>query len=306
MPMRPSILILLAAVPAATLHAQADSTKKAAPNNATADSGATRSSWGYGVGAGLLRFPGNAQEQAVSASVSGRFWDLVDISVNPAYVSATAADTVINGRTVKGRSASGLAALPLSIGISHDIAGPWSPSLGVGLGFSLPMGDTTGVGSAQAGVGANLEFGVTPSEAFALSFGVSHALNDAFSSGVGNSSATQLSASSSVKVGSVGVSATYSGDVGAAADGYSPAQSFGGGLSIPLRGDFALTVDGSSGLTNGAPSWSMSMGIGTTPSGLASVMLSPMARVRKAFGAGRKVTRIKPTTRPVTRKPAKP
>lgn len=292
--------------PGAYTSAQTDTSRKPATANAAADSAApSGNSWGFGVAAGQLRFPGNARELAMSASVATHLWHWVDLSVNPTYASATAADTVINGRTVTGRTASGMAALPVSVGISHDLAGPWSPSFSLGVGFSLPMGDTASVGSSQAGYGANLAFGVSPSDRFSMSLGALHALNDAYASGIGNSSPTELSASSTLRWGSVGVSASYSGDVGSAADGYSSSQTVGGGVSIPLRGDFSLTIDGASGLTAGAPSWSMSVGVGTTPAGVASVMLSPFARARRAFGAGRKLTKIKPKTRPATKTPAK-
>lgn len=298
----PMLIAVTAATAAASANAQTDTSKKAAAN-ATADvDSSSGHSWGYGVAVGQLHFPGNAQERALSASIATRLWHWVDLSINPTYASATAADTVVNGRTIKGRTASGLAALPVSVGISHDLAGPWSPSFSAGLGFSIPMGDTASVGSAQAGYGANLALGFSPAERFSMNLGMSRALNDAYASGVGSSSPTQLSASAMIQLGKVGMSATWSGDVGTSADGYSSSQSLGGGFNIPLGGDFALTLDGSSGLTTGAPNWSMSAGIGTTPAGIASVMLSPLTRARRAFGAGRKLSRTKPRTRPATRK----
>jgi hypothetical protein len=293
--MRRSLLLILIPALAKPLGAQADSTRKTPAANANADSSeAPKNSMGAGISGGLLRFPRNAQESALGATVAAHLWGWVDVSVNPTYAWATAADTTIGTRTIKGRTASGFAALPVSIGISHDLDGPWSPSFSIGLGFSLPTGDTASVGSAHAGYGANLDFGVSPYEKLSLDLGVSHALNSSYATGIGNSSATSLSASSTLKAGSVGISATYSGDVGPVALGYETAQSFGGGINIPIHGDLALTLDGSAGLTPGAPTWTSSIGLGFTPSGVASVMLSPIARTRAAFGAGNKTTKTKP------------
>ncbi|MBI3567799.1 MAG: hypothetical protein HY084_06300 [Gemmatimonadetes bacterium] len=302
--MRPLLVLAAFVLCVAPLGAQGDPTKPAAsssPATANNDSSSTPSvTWGAGVGAGLLRFPGNAQERAVSAGVSAHLWGWIDVSVNPTYASATAADTVISGRTIKGRTANGLTALPVSIGVSHNIAGPWSPSVSAGVGFALPMGDSTGVGSSSAGYGLNLDVSVSPSDQVSLSFDASHALNNSFATGLGFSSPTSIGLGGTVNLGKVSASTTWSGDVGSVPDGYESAQSLGLGLSIPLRGDMSLSLNGSSGLTNGAPSWAFSAGIGTTPAGVASVLLSPLRTAGKAFGAGRTFHKSKPATKPRT------
>ncbi len=283
--------------------AQADSAKKAvsaAGTAVTADSAADspKFSIGAGISAGTMHFQNNAQERALGATIDVHLFGWLDVSLNPTYAWATAADTVLAKRTIKGRTSSGFAALPVSLGYSRDLPGGWSPSVSIGLGFSLPTGDTLSVGSASAGYGATMGFGLAPSDNFSMNLGASHALNDAYSSGIGTSSATSLSASATLTVGKVGVSGTYSGDVGSVPLGYETAQSLGAGLSIPIHGSLTLTLDGSAGLTAGAPMWTSSIGFGFTPAGIASVMLSPIVRARAALGAGSKIARaIKPKTK---------
>lgn len=295
--------LIAAALLASRAGAQADTTKKpanAAGASVSADSTTESSKFsiGAGVSAGTMHFQNNAEERAIGATIAVHLWGWLDISVNPTWAWATAADTVLANRTVKGRSSSGFAALPVSLGYSRDLPGGWSPSLSIGLGFSLPTGDTLSVGSASAGYGATIGFGLAPSEKFSMNFGASHALNDAYSAGNGTSSATSLSMSSTLTVGTVGVSATYSGDVGSVPLGYETAQSLGAGLSIPIHGNLTLTLDGSAGLSAGAPTWTSSIGFGFTPAGIASVMLSPIIRARAALGAGSKIARaIKPRTK---------
>jgi hypothetical protein len=294
--MRPLGLSLLLVLFAATAGAQPDTSKKA-PAAGEDSSTTPQNSVSAGVSAGQLRFAGNAQERAIGATVAAHFWGWADLSVNPTYASATAADTVVGTQTIHGRTSSGFASLPVSVGISHDLAGPWSPSISMDVGFSIPTGDSLSVGGSKAGYGANLDFGLAPSDNLSLGFGASHALSGSYSTGIGNSTATSLSTSATMQVGGVGVCATYSGDVGALPLGYESAQSVGEGLNVPLHGDLALTLDGSAGLTPGAPTWMMSAGLGFTPAGVASVLLSPIAPTRRAFGAGRTLAVSKPRTK---------
>ena len=252
--------------------------------------------WGGGMSVAALRFGDGAREQAISASLVARLWNAVDVLINPTYASATAADS-INGTTViSGRTASGVTALPVHFGVTHAFDRAWTPTIGAGLGFALPTGDSTGVGGSHAGYGMSVELAVSPSDRFDMAIGVSHALNDAYAAGVGTSSPTNLSIGTSYGIGAARASMQYSGDVATAATGFDAARSLGGGVSIPLRGNVALTVDGVTGLTSGAPSWSFAVGVGLTSPSVAEVALSPLSRAGRAFGLGRKLTRSKGTT----------
>ena len=88
----------------------------------------------------------------------------------------------------------------------------------------------------------------------------------------------------------------YSADVGTAEVGYENARSLSGGLNIPLMAGYSLNVDGSRGLTKGAPDWVYSVGIGTTSASIAAVSARPYKALARAFGAGTQ-KRNKPATK---------
>lgn len=289
-------MLLMCAWPAAVLVGQGAPSHRDAASPDTVDAAAPAVRWGSGVSAGALRFGDGAREQAVSVSLVARFWNTLDVLVNPTYANATAADSLNGTRVIAGRTVHGFTALPVHIGASHSFDRTWSPTIGAGFGFSVPTGDSTGVGSRQAGYGVSVELAVSPSDRFDIALGVSHALNDAYAAGVGSSSPTNLSFGTSYSVGVARLSVEYSGDVSTAATGFDAARSIGGGLSVPLHGNIALTLDGVTGLTSGAPSWSFALGVGVTPAGVAEVALSPLTRAGRAFGLGRTLSKSKATT----------
>ena len=287
--------LLIAIWPASAVCGQAAQSHSAtAPSDSLVTVPAFR--WGSGVSAGALSFGDGAREQAVSASLVARLWNTIDVLVNPTYANATAADSLNGARVIPGRTVHGFTALPVHIGVSHSFDKTWSPTIGAGLGFSLPTGDSTGVGSRQAGYGASVELALSPSDRFDIALGVSHALNDAYAAGLGTSSATNLSIGTSCGVGVARLSVAYSGDMATAATGFDAARSISGGVSVPLHGNIALSLDGVTGLTSGAPSWSFALGVGVTPAGVAEIALSPLTRAGRAFGLGRSLSRSKAST----------
>ena len=285
-------------------QAIADSSKKAAANPAGDSTEAPARKFSAGVSTGQLRFADGSQERALGASVAAHLWGWIDISLNPTYAWARGADTTVLNRTIAGKQVAGFTDLPIEIGVSHELPGGWSPSLGFSLGITLPTGDSATVGGGGAtAVGGSFTAGVTPATGFSLSLGAGHTLTNGYSSGLATSSTTSLSFGSSVQIGTVGMSAGYSADVGEVQPGFENARSLSGGLSIPLFGDYSLSLDGSGGLTHGAPDYAVSVGIGTTVAGIASVTVPTWKKLQKTFGAGRKFPKTKPKTKP-TKKPA--
>ena len=281
------LLLLLTACPAAALLGQAaPSSQRSVTPPDTAET-TRRVQWGSGVSVGSLHFGGGAREQALSASLRARFWNTLDVLVNPTWASATAADSINGTRVIPGRTVHGMTALPVHVGVGHTFDRAWAPTLSAGLGFTVPTGDSTGVGSRQAGYGVSVEVGLTPNERFDVALGVSHALNDAFSAGLGASSPTNVSVGTSYAVGIARLNVQYSGDAATPAAGFDPSRSIGGGVSVPLYGNIALTLDGVTGLTSGSPSWSFTLGVGVTPAGVAEVAIAPLSRAGRAFGLGR-------------------
>jgi hypothetical protein len=282
-------LPLAAIVVAASLQAQSSPTN-APKKNATADSTVDEPSrlFRAGVGYGQLRFSDGSRERAFGASVGVHFLGFLDITVSPTYAWATSAPVVVTSTLTRpGRTVSGFADLPVSIGVSHGFdALPGSPSISLSLGATLPVGDTTAVGSGSAGSGLSLDFGMQPSDAVSLNVGVGHALSSGYSVGLASSSTTSLGVGGSVQLGRVGLSVGYSADIGTAEVGYENARSVSSGLNIPLMAGYALNLDGSRGLTKGAPDWVYSIGIGTTTASIAAVTARPGQALARAFGAG--------------------
>jgi len=299
--MRPLFLCALI-VSATTAAAQSpvDSTKKSAAGNNTNDGGDAAVRWTSGVAGGALRFADGAEERAVAANVGAHLWGWLDISVNPTYAWATGAPVQLTPlQTQPGRRVRGFTDLPIDIGVSHGIPGIWAPTMSFSLGFTLPTGDSLTVGGGRGvGVGANIGIGVAPAENFSLNAGLGRSLSNGYSADLASSSLSSLSLGSSTKLGPVGVSVSYSQDVGATEPGYDNARVVGGGLSFPLGGEFALNADGSGGLTPGAPKWAFSLSLGTSTASISAVSVAPFQRLRQVFGKGRPLITTKPRTRP--------
>ena len=247
--------------------------------------------WGFGVAAGQMRFADASKESALGVTISARAWDWLDVSVNPTYAWAQGAPTQSGTALPQpGRSVSGLTDLPVTIGLSHLMPGPWSPSLGLSLGMTLPTGDTTTVGSGVTALGANLNLGFSPAENFSFGFGAGRSLSDGYSAGLASASPTSLALSTMFTAGAVSLGISLAGDVGAVPSGSERGRSIAGGVAIPVGGRMSLNFDGSSGLGSGAHSWAYTAGIGTTASGIVAATVAPYQRLRQAFGMGRKRT----------------
>lgn len=95
-----------------------------------------------------------------------------------------------------------------------------------------------------------------------------------------------IDAESSLDIMRATASLGLSAEVGSADSGAVLSRSLSGGVSFPLTGRLALTVDGSRGLTSGAPSWTLSVGIGTAFAGHSPLSASSaLRRLRRVFGA---------------------
>jgi len=265
---------------------------------------APRVSWSYGTAGGYMDLGDGARERAVGASLGLSLGSHFAIGVNQTYAwargpSSTFTSQAGQSRTIEGKSANGLADLGVSASAWTSFAAKGSPAIGISAGATLPTGDTATVGSGRTSVGGFVWASMSPSSRLSLSGGTSVSLSNGYGTGLANSSLSSVTGSASLYFSRVSLSMSYSGDVGAVTDtGYVRAQSIAGGASIPLRGDVALFIDGSGGLTSGSPGWAVSVGIGTTAAGLAAVgIAAPVQRLRSAFGSGRTFKSTKPRTR---------
>jgi hypothetical protein len=208
------------------------------------------------------------------------------LSVNPTYAWAQAAPSIdaTTGRSFLPAPVQGMADLPVGVGYWHsfDKLGLWA-----GLGATFPTGDTLTVGSGEASYGANFSLSVDPAEDWSVSVGAGHSLSNGYALGLGSIAPTSVSVGASHKFGSISTNAGYSTEMGAMPVGTTHSQTVSGGASVPLGREFALTLDGSTGRADGASSWAMAIGIGTTFAGVAQVNpFAAASRLAAAFGAG--------------------
>jgi hypothetical protein len=211
-----------------------------------------------------MHFSSGRAESAISATVQYSPNSWLTLSATPGY-----------GHSSVGRlSASGLTDLPLSVGASHAISDlSWSPSISGSLYTALSFGDTTGsLGAGRTALGAAASLSAWATPQLNLSLGASHPVTSA----AGNGSVDLEAAYS---LGAVTPNAGFSSEVGRADSTATLARSVAAGIAVALAGPLTLTVDGSHGLTRGAPSWTFSVGVGTAFAGLSP--LSPSSSLRR-------------------------
>ncbi|HEY3286124.1 MAG TPA: hypothetical protein VGJ96_03275 [Gemmatimonadaceae bacterium] len=252
----------------------------------------------FGVSGGVMHFGDGGYERAVSAAIAASLSHGFSLSVNPTFAWAQAAPTAdaITGRMVTPPLVHGLADLPVNVGFYHALPGAWSPSFSVSLGATLPIGDTTKVGSGEVGLGANIGVGVAPVEGWSFGAGAGHTLSNEYASGLGSIAPTTVSLDVSHSVGHAELNLGYSTEMGVMPVGTTHSQNFAGGASFPLGGAAALTVSGSTGTADGVRSWAMAVGIGTTFADVARVSpFGAVSQLANALGKGRSLSKSRST-----------
>lgn len=254
------------------------------------DRAAHQVSWTYGTSAGALHFGDGGHERAISAVLSAELLPGLTVNVNPTYAWAQAAPTAnaTTGALVTPAPVHGLADLPVGVSWSHALPGAFSPGVSVGLGATLPVGDTMAVGSGQTSVGANLGLSVAPAEGWWVGAGAGHSLANDWASSLGAIAPTSVWLGASREFGRIGVSGGYSTEVGAMPIGTTHSQNFSAGATVPLGSGLSLALNGSTGRADGASSWAVSAGLGTTFAEVAQVSpFAAMQALTNTFGAGR-------------------
>ena len=240
----------------------------------------------FGVAGGALSYDAGRSEQALGAVLRWVPVRWLSLSATPTSVRASESATT----TLTNRTRSGLTDLPLEASASHGFHGvPWSPSLALSLGVTLPVGDTaSGLGSGEVGYSTSGGVGFAPIDGLWVHVGAGRSLTrfsvqSAFSSGTGWG---DISAGTSISE-HVEASASFSGDVGGVDSTLGRSTSLGGGLTFGLGRLGTLNVSGSHGMTGVAPKWSISVGIGTAFPYLNHLGgSSPAATLQQSFGGG--------------------
>jgi hypothetical protein len=223
-----------------------------------------------GVTAGAMNFTGGRNEQALSILLQFRPVSWLFLSAAPGF-----------GRTTLGTlSSQGLTDMPLASAAQYQAATlPWSPALTGFLSTVLSTGQsgsTLGIGRTSLVAGAGLS--VSP---------VSHAYLSADASrpittGTGNGSADVWISRS---LGSITPSVGYSEEIGNADSAATLARSIAGGVAFSIAYPITLAIDGSHGLSPGAPKWAVSLSLGTAFSGISPMSGGIFGRLKNAFGS---------------------
>jgi hypothetical protein len=273
MPIR-QLLLLLAFAPS-VLAAQDSSSARSPAEHASA-SGVT-----FGVTSGTMAFADQRTQEGVTAVARYRFLTSMSLAVSPTYARVSFPSTLGGG------SVSGLTDLPIELDVDRSFDQFWSPTLGVALGTSLPVGDRqTGFGSGAVGANVGAGIGLSPSDALSMHLGVGKPLTDySASSALGSSGSTW----SDLEVGyqvSQHVNATvgYDGDL-STRDSLGAARAVALSIATTIVGPYTLTVSGGHGVSGAAARWTFALGIGTDYAGLdALASSSPIQRFFRAMG----------------------
>jgi len=224
-----------------------------------------------GVTGGAMSFTAGRSEQALSVLFQFQPGSWLSLSAAPGF-----------GRTTFGTSSSnGPTDIPLAAAAQYaEGEAPWSPIIVGSLSTLLSTGQagsTLGVGRSSVAVGAALR--VTPVDRLYLSAGASRPLTTAS----GNGSAE---VGISRRLGRATPSLGYSAELGSPDSAATLARSLAAGVAIAVAGPLTLAVDGSHGLTSGAPKWTLSLSVGTAFAGLSPMNgASLFGRLRNAFGS---------------------
>lgn len=250
--------------------AMAQSSKPAHGDSTTVNTGERSPQFSTGVTAGAMSFTGGRSEQALSLLLLYRPVSWLSFSAAPGY-----------GRTTLGTlSSQGLTDMPLAAAAQYSaVSLPWSPAFTGFLSTVLSAGksgSTLGIGRTSLAAGAGLS--VSP---------VSHTYLSADASlpvttGTGNGSADLWISRS---FGNLTPSAGYSQEIGSADSAATLARSIAGGIAFSIANPITLAIDGSHGLSSGAPKWAVSVSIGTAFSGISPMSGGIFGRLKNAFGS---------------------
>ena len=240
-----------------------------------------------GVSAGSQSYVGGRSERALAAMLQWRAMPWLTMSVAPSYVSAS------EPGTTSRLSASGLTDIPISIEAGHSFSGSLSPSIGIGYGITLPVGDTlNGFGSGHVGSSLNIGAGIMPAPNFGLNAGVGRSLSTfSIRSGIDGTASMWGDVSAWLQPAGndrMSFSAGYSTDLGSVDTTYGRSTSVNLGFNVRLFNQVALNVDASHGLSGASPEWGLAIGFGTAFPSLGSARArSAVNQLSQVFGGGR-------------------
>ena len=272
------IMLLLTLVPCA-LSAQDSSAVTGAPARASDGPPVT-----FGITSGSMSFADARVQQGVTGVLRYHFAGSLSIMASPTYARLTFPGSLGGG------AVNGLTDLPIELDADHAFqAAPWSPTIGLALGATLPTGDTNiGFGSGAIGANIGLGVGASPTDALSLHVGAGKPLTDYSDVGaLGTSGSAWGDAEVSYQLfGHVEATVGFDGDL-VSSDTLGAARAVALSVATAVAGPFAVTVSGGHGVSGAAARWTLALGIGTDYAGLEALgSSSPIQRFFRAVGGG--------------------
>jgi len=272
-PLRPIVFATLAVMSPGLgrIGAQSASTTSPSTRGSDDESHERPPALSTGIAVGTMRFSGGRSQSEVSATLQYSPSEWLTFAATPGF-----------GRTsLAGVSRSGLTDLPVSVGAAHGLGSlPFSPSLFGSIYSTFSLADTArvlGMGRTAFGASAALTGWLTKQSN--LTLGASHPLSTQGGNGA-------IDLESAYSAGKATVSLGLSSEVGRPDSGATLARSVAGGVAFAVAGPVTLTIDGSHGLTTGAPSWTLAVGLGSAFAGISPLdASSPLRRLTKVFGS---------------------
>jgi hypothetical protein len=236
-----------------------------------------------GVTTGTMGFRDQRVQQGITGVIRYHLYSTVSVAMSPTFAR------VAFPTTLGGGSVSGLTDLPLELAADHSFDVPWSPTTGLSLGLSLPVGDKqVGFGTGAVGANVGVGLGLSPLEALSFHIGFGKPLNDySLTSALGASSSAWGDLETSYQL-LEGLEATagFDGDV-AGEDSIGPSRAVALSLAIHISGPYEVTLSGGHGISGAAARWTLAIGVGTDFTGIQALgSSSPIQRFMRALGGG--------------------
>jgi hypothetical protein len=224
-----------------------------------------------GVAVGALRFASGRTENAMSVVLMYHPVRWLNLSTAPGYA-----------RTSFGSlSSSGLTDIPVSAAAVHAFEDlTWSPSIAGGLSTTLSPGDSSAaLGLGRSALEAAGALTVSPTNRLDVSASLAHPL-------IANTGNGSIGLETSMAFGRTTGSLGFSAEIGSPDSAAVLSRSLAAGVAYSLGGPLTLTVDANHGLSGSAPTWAMSIGIGTAFAGVSPLSpTSALKRLKNTFGS---------------------
>ena len=247
-----------------------DSTTDCAIDTTTDESRQRPPAFSTGVTAGAMSFSGGRTQQGIAVMLQYAATPWLTLAAAPGF-----------GHTsFGGTSTSGLTDVPLSAGAWHTLSDvPWSPTMSGSVYTTLsPSSSTSGLGIGRSTVGVSGAVSGWATSHVNLTVGASHPLS-------ANSGNGSIELGSAYSLGKTTANLGIASEIGSADSSAVLSRSVAGGIAVAVAGPLTLTIDGSHGLTSSAPSWTLSVGLGTAFAGLSPLNpTSPIRRLNRVFG----------------------